>query len=229
MPESIPRHIAIIPDGNRRWAKQHKLSPVLGHKHGVETFERICDAAIDRGVKVITFYTFSTENWRRTKTEVRYLFRLLEDVFTKRLGKLEREGIQLRVSGRIDEFPARLQTIISNAVERTRTNRRGIVHLCLNYGGRNELIDAVRKIARENLPASKIDDRSITAHLYQPDLPAPDLIIRTSGEQRLSGFLLWQSEYSELYFSGKFWPDFSASDLDQAIHEYQRRQRRYGK
>ncbi len=226
--KNVPRHVAIIPDGNRRWARRNHLPSVLGHKHGVEAFERICDEALAQGVEVLTFYTFSSENWHRTKTEVRYLFRLLEDVFTKRLEKLQRQGIQLRISGRVDEFPKRLQEIVASAVQATKKNRRGIVHLCLNYGGRNELIDAVRSLVRANTPAGRIDARAISARLYQSDLPEPDLIVRTSGEQRLSGFLLWQSEYSELYFSEKLWPDFQPADFRKALAEFVRRQRRYG-
>jgi undecaprenyl diphosphate synthase len=228
MKKIVPRHIAIIPDGNRRWARKNGLPSVLGHKHGVETFERICDEALAQGVDALTFYTFSSENWHRTKTEVRYLFRLLEDVFQKRLDKLQRQGIQLRVSGRIDEFPKRLQQVIRSAVDQTKENRKGIVHLCLNYGGRNEIIDAVQAIVREKVPASRINAKVISSHLDQPGLPEPDLIIRTSGEQRLSGFLLWQCEYSELYFSKKLWPDFTPNDFRKAIAEFVRRQRRYG-
>jgi undecaprenyl diphosphate synthase len=225
----FPKHVAIIPDGNRRWARQHGRPLVFGHKQGVEAFERICDAAIDRGIKIITFYTFSSENWKRTKTEVKYLFRLLEDVFRNRLDKLDREGIRLVVSGRLSEFPANLQATIIRAVEVTKHNTRGIVHLCLNYGGRNEIIDAIKAIMVKEIKPAKVTTEVVRANLYHPEISDPDMIIRTSGEQRLSGYLLWQSEYAELYFPDKLWPDFTAADFDDALAEYKRRKRRFGK
>jgi undecaprenyl diphosphate synthase len=225
---AFPKHVAIIPDGNRRWAKKRHLPPFLGHRRGVEVFEKICDAAFSAGVEVLTFYTFSTENWKRSKREVRYLFRLLEETFTTRLDRLHQQGLRLVVSGTPEEFPDRLQRCLRAAVEKTRANTKGTVNLCLNYGGRSEIVDAVRRIMARRVPAKKITADMISANLYHPELPEPDMIIRTSGEQRLSGYLLWQSEYSELYFEEKLWPDFAPADLRAAFLEFARRKRRFG-
>jgi undecaprenyl diphosphate synthase len=225
---NIPQHIAIIPDGNRRWAKAKHLPKLFGHKKGFEVMEKICYAAIDRGVKVMTFYAFSTENWKRSKTEVNYLFRLFEDVFKNYIGKFNAEKIRLLVSGQTDELPNSLIKAIQNAVARTADNKRGIVHLCLNYGGRTEIVDAVKSIIKLGLPANSITKEIITRHLYQPDLPMPDLIMRTSGEHRTSGYLLWQAEYAEYLFINKHWPDFTVRDLDAALKEFELRQRRFG-
>ncbi|MDP3964219.1 MAG: polyprenyl diphosphate synthase [bacterium] len=226
---SIPQHIAIIPDGNRRWAKANRRPSLFGHKKGVEVMESVCYAALDRGVKVMTFWAFSTENWKRSKREVNYLLALFEDVFKNRLEKFHKENIKLMVSGRTEEFPKKLQNLITNAVTKTKNNTRGIVHLCLNYGGRAEIVDAVKKIISEKINPARLSPETISTHLYNPGLPEPDLIIRTSGEQRLSGYLPWQSEYSELMFVDKHWPDFSEKEIEQAIKEYQRRERRFGK
>lgn len=225
---ATPLHIAIIPDGNRRWAKSRHLPTLFGHKKGVDVMEDICFAALDRGVKTLTFFAFSTENWKRSKREVQYLFKLFEEVFKNRLEKFNRENIRLVVSGRIWEFPKRLQHYIQRAVEKTKQNTRGIVHLCLNYGGRAEIVDTVKKILTKRLKPGQLSEQTISDNLYTPGLTQPDLIIRTSGEQRLSGYLLWQAEYAELMFVKKHWPDFTKRDLDGAIAEYQGRQRRFG-
>ncbi len=225
---TIPLHIAIVPDGNRRWAKARHLPTLFGHKKGVDVFEDVCYAALDRGVKTMTFWAFSTENWERSKREVQYLLKLFEEVFTTRLEKIHRENIRLVVSGRTWEFPKRLQAAIQNAVEKTKQNTRGIVHLCLNYGGRAEIVDTVKKIVKNHTAPDKITEDTISKNLYAPGLPEPDLIIRTSGEQRLSGYLLWEAEYAEFLFVKKHWPDFNRQDLQEAIEEYQRRQRRFG-
>ncbi|MFH0853538.1 MAG: polyprenyl diphosphate synthase [bacterium] len=223
-----PKHIAIIPDGNRRWAKSKHLPSLVGHKKGVEITEEICDVAIEQGVKVLTFWAFSTENWKRSEKEVKYLFHLLEEVFLNKVDKFHRENIRLIVSGRIEKFPKKLQGYIRKAVAKTKNNTRGILNICLNYGGRTEIVDAVKKIIKNKIPAAKIDKETIQKNLYSPELPDPDLIIRTSGEHRTSGYLLWQSEYAEYVFVDKYWPDFTKKDLIKAITEFKNRQRRFG-
>ncbi len=225
----VPQHIAIIPDGNRRWAKSKHLPTFFGHKKGVDVMEKTCYAAIDRGVKVLTFWAFSTENWRRAKREVNYLFQLFEDVFKNRLDRFDNENIRLVVSGRIDEFPKKLQNYIKNAVERTKNNTRGVVHLCLNYGGRAEIIDMVKNVLKKKITPDEIDKKVISDNLYTPGLPDPDMIVRTSGEHRTSGFLPWQLEYAEYSFIDKHWPDFNEKDVDNIIKDFQARQRRFGK
>jgi undecaprenyl diphosphate synthase len=224
----VPHHIAIIPDGNRRWAKAKHMPQFYGHKKGFEVMEKICYAAVDRGVKVMTFYAFSTENWKRSKTEVSYLFRLFESVFKNYVGKFNDEGIRLLVSGQTDALPASLIKAMNQAVSATAQNTRGTVHLCLNYGGRTEIVDAVKNIIKQDVPAKLVTKELISQNLYQPGLPEPDLIIRTSGEHRTSGYLLWQSEYAEYLFIQKHWPDFTVRDLDSALAEFDRRQRRFG-
>ncbi|PIS43077.1 MAG: di-trans,poly-cis-decaprenylcistransferase [Candidatus Kerfeldbacteria bacterium CG08_land_8_20_14_0_20_40_16] len=226
--EIIPKHIAIIPDGNRRWAKSRHLPMFFGHKKGVEVMENICYAALDRGVKVLTFWAFSTENWKRTAKEVNYLIKLFVEVFRNRLNKFHKENVKLVVSGKIEEFPKELQEEIKKAVEKTKRNTRGIVHFCLNYGGRTEIVDVVKKLLKKRISPNKVNQKMISDNLYTPGLPEPDLVIRTSGEQRLSGFLTWQSVYSELLFVAKHWPAFTEKDLNLAIEEFSRRNRRFG-
>ncbi|MBU0707661.1 di-trans,poly-cis-decaprenylcistransferase [Patescibacteria group bacterium] len=226
---AVPQHIAIIPDGNRRWAKSKHLPALLGHKRGVDVMEKVCYAAIDRGVKVMTFWAFSTENWRRAKREVNYLLKLFEEVFINRLDKFNSENVKLVVSGRIDEFPDRLQNYIKKAVDKTKNNTRGIVHLCLNYGGRAEIIDMVKKIIKKKISPLKVNRQIIDENLYNPGLPDIDLVVRTSGEQRTSGFLPWQLEYAEYAFVDKHWPDFKEKDIDKLIKDFQSRQRRFGR
>lgn len=225
----LPQHIAIIPDGNRRWAKSHHLSTFQGHKRGVEVFEAIGDAAIERGVKYLTFWGFSTENWKRPRPEVSYLMKLFRWVFTKKLDDFHRKGIRLNVLGRIDGFSKDLQRLVYRATSKTKNNDRGVLNLALNYGGRAEIVDMIRRALKSGLAPRLVTETSAQQLLYNPDLPDVDLLIRTSGEERLSGFLPWESVYSELYFSKKYWPDFTSQDLDDALAEYSKRQRRFGK
>ena len=227
-PNNIPQHIAIIPDGNRRWAKSKHLPSVFGHKKSVDQAEDICLRALDRGVKVVTMWGFSTKNWRRPKTEVRYLMGLFEDIFTNKAERLHKHGVRMRVSGRIEELPAKLRSAIHKAEELTAGNKRGTLHICLNYSGRAEILDIAKKIAAQHIKPSDITERTIEKQLYVPDLPPVDMIIRTSGEYRLSGFLPWQAEDAEYLFLEKHWPAFTPDDMDKAIAEYQRRQRRFG-
>lgn len=225
---SIPQHIAIIPDGNRRWAKEKGLPVFEGHRRGVEIFEEIGDAAIKRGVKYMTFWGFSTENWQRSKREVAYLMKLFRWVFTNKLEDFDRKDIRINVLGRVEQFSNDLQRMIAKAITRTKENTRGVVNLALNYGGRAELLDMVKQALSLKLNPRLVTEENLSQLLYAPDVPDPDLIIRTSGEQRLSGFLPWQGAYSELYFSKKYWPAFTPKDLDLALEEYAARQRRFG-
>ncbi len=229
MNDPIPAHIAIIPDGNRRWAKEHGLSTLEGHKMGVEAFERIGDAALARGVKYLTFWGFSTENWSRSKREVAYLMKLFRWVFTNKIDDFNKKNIKINVLGRVEMFSKELQRMINGAIRLTKNNTYGVVNLALNYGGRAELIDMVKKALSMKISPQAVTEERLASLLYAPNVPDPDLIIRTSGEQRLSGFLPWQGVYSELYFSKKYWPDFNERDLDRAIATFQDRQRRFGK
>lgn len=226
---SVPEHIAIIPDGNRRWAKSKRRPGVFGHRKGVEVANALYNAVFDMGVEVLSFWAFSTENWQRPPKEVKYLFKLLEEVFERWIDQLDRDNVRVVVSGRIDELPKHLGELVHQAMKKTKANTRGIIHLCLNYGGRAEIVDAMKRITQEGIPARKISPALVDRYLYNPGLPPPDLIIRTSGEQRLSGYLLWQSEYAELLFLEKKFPDLTVADIKEAIAEFQRRQRRFGK
>lgn len=229
MPKIIPKHIAIIMDGNRRWAKERGLTLLQGHLAGYEKLKEVGDWCLKRGVGILTIYAFSTENWNRKKNEVHYLLRLLKTGLTKELKEFNKKKIQLRVTGRVSELSNDLQKVLINAVEKTKNNTQGILNVAINYGGRAELVDAVKNIINKKIPADKVDEELINQNIYASDLPDPDLIIRTSGEMRLSGFLTWQSVYSELYFCPKYWPAFSEKDLADALAEYARRQRRFGK
>lgn len=222
------RHIGIIIDGNRRWAKQRGLPSLEGHRRGYNLVKKVAQWCVDRGIDVLTIYAFSTENWKRSKEEVDYLMKLTGLALSKDLDVLHRKNIKLAVIGRVKQLPENLQVHIQRAVEKTKHNTGGTLQLALNYGGRAEIVDAVRKVVRTARDASKIDEESISKALYTKNQPDPDLIIRTSGEQRLSGFLAWQGVYSELMFVNKNWPDFKERDLDAALEEYAKRQRRFG-
>lgn len=231
MSEKIPQHIAIIMDGNRRWAKEHHLSPMIGHKEGYNTLVKIADYCLKRGIKILTVYVFSTENWKRSKHEVKFLLRLLKWAIKIQVKELNRKNIKIQVLGKIDRFSSDLQALINYAVEKTKNNTKGILNLALNYGGRAEIVEATRKIVKlyNKVSPLKIDENLLSKFLYTNSEPDPDLIIRTSGELRMSNFLLWQGAYSELYFTDKKWPEFTEKDLDKAIEEYNRRKRRFGK
>jgi len=230
MDKRIPQHIGIIIDGNRRWARRHRLPIAMGHKKGYEKLKEVARWCFERGVKVLTCYVFSMENWNRKKTEVAFLMKLLEKAISKNLEKLQKEGIRLKISGRIDDLrlPKSLRRRIIQVQEETKDNTKGVLNLALNYGGRAEIVDAMNKIVKLRLQPYEITEEIIEQNLYTQGLPDPDLIIRTS-EKRLSGFLLWQCAYSELYFIEKYWPDFSEEDLERALEEYARRQRKFGR
>lgn len=231
MPNKLPIHIGIIIDGNRRWARKKGLPIFEGHKKGLALVKRVASWCFGKGVKFVTFYAFSNENWKRTKEETEYLMNKIfkEDLFEKDLQYFHRQNIKLIVSGRQKKLPKPLQKAIKKATELTQKNTEGIANFCLNYGGRSEIVDAVKKIIQQKLSSNKINKELIKENLYHPEIPDPDLIIRTAEEKRLSNFLLWQSAYSELYFLKKYWPDFNEKDLEKALREYSKRQRRFGK
>ena len=229
----LPRHIAIIMDGNGRWAKKRSLPRAAGHRAGVEPVRVTVETCARIGVEVLTLYAFSLENWKRPRTEVDMLWRLLRIYIRKELPDLMRNGVRLRAIGRLEALPAAARHELLAAVEATSRNRRLLVNLAINYGGRAEVADAVNAIlagARERGTVDRlhVDERMIAAHLYTAGLPAPDLLIRTSGEMRISNFLLWQIAYSELYVTETLWPDFSRAELLRAIVSYQARERRFG-
>jgi len=229
----IPAHIAIIMDGNGRWAKQRGLSVHHGHQAGREAVKRILRACLQLGIKYLTVYAFSTENWRRPPSEVNFLMKLLEQAIEDELDELKRNGIRVRVIGRLNEkIPQTLLRKIERVIEETKQNRKLTFTVAINYGGRAEIIDAARKLAAE-AAAGRLDPRSITEEnfhefLYTNGTPDPDLIIRTGGEMRLSNFLLWQLAYAEFISTPTYWPDFDRRELIRAILEYQRRERRFG-
>lgn len=222
------RHLGIIMDGNRRWAKRRGLSALGSHRRGYEVFKKIAEACLDRGIEILTVYAFSTENWNRSKKEVAYLMSLLELALHKEITDLHQKGVRVVVIGRVDELPRRLQQQIRQAMQLTARNTRGTLQLAINYGGRCEIVDAVKRIVGAKIPPTSITEETVSDALYTSGQPDPDLIIRTSGEQRMSGFLPWQTVYSELCFVNKPWPQFTEKDLDEVLVEFQRRQRRFG-
>jgi undecaprenyl diphosphate synthase len=223
-----PEHVAIIMDGNSRWARERLLPRVMGHKAGIETIRRVAEAADRRGVRVLTLYAFSTENWSRPRDEVDALMNLFSETIRREVDELARRGIELRFSGRLQDLSTALQDQIRQANERTRISARAILNIAINYGGRQEIVDAIRELARDGADLTQLDEASVADHLYTRGLPDPDLVIRTAGEMRLSNFLLWQAAYSEFYCTPTLWPDFGQEDFDDALDSYQRRIRRFG-
>ncbi len=226
---AVPRHIAIVMDGNRRWARHHRLPAIAGHRAGVETIRRTVRAARERGVEFVTLYTFSTENWSREAEEVSALLRLLEETIRRETPTLVEDGVRLCVIGRLHELPRRLQEAIARAVQATGGGTRGTMTIAFNYGGRAEIVDAVRALARDGLRPDQIDEAAIAARLYAPGHPDPDLLIRTGGELRVSNFLLWEVAYAEMWSTEVLWPDFSVQDLDSALVTFASRERRFGR
>jgi undecaprenyl diphosphate synthase len=216
-------------DGNRRWAQERHLPTIAGHRAGVEALRRTLRAARARNIHYVTAYAFSSENWRRTSDEVRGLLLLLEEVVTTEVAALMRDGVRLRVIGRIDEVTPRLQKAIARAVETTGAGTHNTLTIAFNYGGRAEIVDAVRALARDGMPAEKIDEAALADRMYTAGMPDPELVIRTGGEQRISNFLLWQCAYAELYATPVLWPDFGEADLDAALANYAARERRFGR
>ncbi len=227
---STLNHLAIIIDGNRRWAKNKGRSSFNGHKKGMDNVRKIGESCRKKGIKVLTLYVFSTENWKRSKKEVKYLMNLFSQVFSKKnVQELNGKGIRLKVIGQINRLSKPLQKKIKEAEELTKSNKKGILNLAVSYGGKADIVQAIKNIVKKRVPEEKINESLIEKNLWTFDLPHPDLIIRTGGEQRLSNFLLWQSAYSELYFTKKLWPDFTEKELDKALKDYSQRQRKFGK
>ena len=215
-------------DGNGRWARRRGHPASFGHRAGVRAIKRVLEGCEQLGVEVLSVYAFSTENWSRPRAEVRALMRLFHETMQREIDEMHRRGVRIVVSGRRDGLSSRMRDRIEEALARTARNTNGVLNVCLNYGGRAELVDSVRRLVEEGVPAREIDETAIAARLYNPDLPDPDLIIRTAGESRVSNFLLWQSAYSEMLVSDTLWPDFGVDDLKAAIAEYNSRIRRFG-
>lgn len=228
-PDRMPRHVAIIMDGNGRWAKQRGLPRSEGHRQGTENLRRTIRGAVEFGIQIMTIYAFSTENWSRPRREVRLLMRILEMVIDRELEELNKEGVQIRHIGELDGIDPRLQKKVVYACEKTKNNSRLILNVAFNYGGRDEIVHAVQKIIRDGIAPDEVTEDTISQYIYTSDLPDPDLIIRTSGEFRLSNFLIWQGAYSEIYTTPTFWPDFDKSEFRKALMEYGNRTRRFGK
>ena len=226
---SVPQHVAIIMDGNGRWAKQRGLPRVAGHRAGAENIRRIVESSIRYGVKHLTLYAFSTENWNRPAEEVSALMTILGEVLERETPKLHAEGVRISHLGRLDGMSPHLRKGIVQATEKTQHNNRLNLNVCFNYGGRLEIVDAVRKIVESGLPADQITEETISRNLYCIESPDPDLIIRTAGEQRLSNYLIWQAAYSEYSFSPLYWPDFGKDEFLQALREYASRLRKFGR
>jgi undecaprenyl diphosphate synthase len=232
-PELIPRHVAIIMDGNGRWAERRGISRVEGHRAGLESCREVVRSASDLGIDYLTLYAFSIENWNRPKDEVRELMNLLETYLDKEIEEVMRNGIRVLAIGRDDRLPPSVRTRVEAAVERTRDNREMTLVFALSYGGRAEIVDAARRLARDardgKVDPDRIDEKVFASYLYAPDVPDPDLLIRTGAELRVSNFLLWQIAYTEIYTTRVMWPDFRNSHLVEAIIDYQKRERRFGK
>ncbi|NBR70265.1 MAG: isoprenyl transferase [Verrucomicrobia bacterium] len=229
---AVPRHVAIIMDGNGRWAKQHHLPRLSGHEAGRKSVKQVVQAAIDHGVKYLTLYAFSVENWQRPREEVQGLMGLLRGVIREELNEMGKEGIRLRTIGRRQDLPEAVREELEAAIEKTQNHTRLDLILALSYGSRVEITEAVQSIAREvkagSLDPEKIKEETVSLHLYTKDIPDPDLLIRTSGEMRVSNFLLWQISYAEIHVTPVLWPDFGKKEFGEALADYARRERRFG-
>lgn len=224
----LPNHVAIVPDGNGRWAEQHGLPRLEGHQAGAENMRRMVEYLNEYPIKYVTLYGFSTENWSRPENEVRGLFQLLGEFIDKCVSEFYENGIKLRHLGRLNELPQNLQQTINRAAELTKNNTRMTLGLAFNYGGRAEIIDAVRCLVAEGIPPQNIDEILFNNYLYTAGLPDVDLLIRTGDELRLSNFLIWQTAYSEYYFTDVLWPDFDKKEVEKALITYSQRKRRFG-
>jgi undecaprenyl diphosphate synthase len=215
-------------DGNGRWARRHGRPASFGHRAGVRAIKPVLGACEDIGVHVLSIYAFSTENWARPRAEVRALMRLFHETMLREIDEMHRRGVRIVVSGRRRDLSPRMQERIDEAMQRTAGNTNGVLNVCLNYGGRAEIVDAVRRVVADGISPAEVDEAAIAARMYQPDLPDPDLIIRTAGEHRVSNFLLWQGAYAEIVVTDTLWPDFGPDDLKAALAEYGSRVRRFG-
>jgi undecaprenyl diphosphate synthase len=224
----IPTHIAIIMDGNGRWAAARHLPRMAGHREGTENLRRIISASVEFGVKYLTIYAFSTENWKRPKDEVTGLMQIMADALEKEVGELNKQGVRINHIGRLENLDAALRNGIINAVELTKDNERLILTVAWNYGGRDEIVHAVQEIIKKDVNPEEVTEDTIAENLFTHGIPDPDLVIRTSGELRISNFLTWQSAYSEWYFTETLWPDFGKEELSKAITDFGNRNRRFG-
>ncbi|MDM7998528.1 MAG: polyprenyl diphosphate synthase [Dehalococcoidia bacterium] len=224
----LPTHVAIIMDGNVRWAEARHLSRLKGHRAGTENIRRVVEAFGKSGVKYLTLYAFSTENWQRPKSEVRELLQILASVIGRETREMHKRGIKLRHLGRLDRLPPRLQEEVLKSIELTKNNSRMTLSVAFDYGGRAEIMEATRQMLRDKVSPEAVDETLFSQYLYTSGLPDPDLIIRTAGEMRLSNFLLWQSAYSEYYFTPVFWPDFDTEEVRKALLAYSQRARNFG-
>ncbi|MEC4719450.1 polyprenyl diphosphate synthase [Noviherbaspirillum sp. CPCC 100848] len=225
----VPRHVAIIMDGNGRWATRRYLPRVAGHAKGVETVRTIVEACVERGIEYLTLFAFSSENWRRPAEEVSLLMRLFVTALEREVAKMHANDIRLKVVGDLSRFDAKLRQLIANAERRTANNSRLTVTICANYGGRWDIMQAVNKMAASHPGSTDFSEEQLAEHLAMAYAPEPDLFIRTGGEERISNFLLWQLAYTEFYFTETYWPDFDGAALDEAVASYQQRERRFGR
>ena len=226
--EKVPRHVAVIMDGNGRWAKARGLPRLAGHRAGTENLRPILEASAEFGIEILTIWAFSTENWRRPETEVKGLLRILERMIQRELKELHKHGVQLRHIGRLERLPGRLQKQVLDAVNVTKDNDRIVLNVAFDYGGRAEIVGAVQQIIRDGIPPENVDEALLSRYMYTAGQPDPDLIIRTGGELRTSGFMLWQSAYTEYYITHTFWPDFDREELHKALIAFNQRDRRFG-
>jgi undecaprenyl diphosphate synthase len=227
--DETPRHVAIIMDGNRRWARARGLAELEGHAAGVETIRNLLKHAVRRGIPILSLYAFSRENWARTDEEVTGLFGLLEAAIRDETNELRREGVRIRLLGRLEELPEATRHSIDEGLAATAGGERLLLNIAFNYAGRTEIVDAVRRIVSSGVAPDEIDEQAISNSLYTVGLPDPDLVIRTGGDQRMSNFLVWQSAYAEFYFCSQLWPDFDVGAFDAALVDYASRLRRFGR
>jgi undecaprenyl diphosphate synthase len=227
--EKIPRHVAIIMDGNGRWALSRGLPRLAGHKAGTENLRRVIRSTVEFGIKYLTIYAFSTENWSRPIEEVQGLMLIVQDVIDRELNELHKEGVQLRHIGRLERLDPKLQAKVLKAVDLTKNNDRLILNIAFNYGGRDEIVWAIQNMIRDGITPEEVTDQLVSKYLFTAGTPDPDLVIRTSGELRVSNFLIWQAAYSELYITPTLWPDFDREEYARAVESFAHRDRRYGK
>jgi len=226
---AVPRHVAIIMDGNRRWARSRGVTEAEGHEAGVRAIRPLLRRAVERGVRVLSIYAFSRENWSRSPDEVATLFDLLRAAIREETDELRTQGVEVRLLGRLGELPDETRASIVTGLDATRGGERLLLNVAFNYSGRSEIVDALRRCIADGMTADEVDEAAIEARLYTAGVPNPDLMIRTAGESRLSNFLIWQSAYAELYVSDLLWPDFGPEAFDEALAEYTRRTRRFGR